>query len=177
MGTGGEERRWKGTPRLAPLSPHPGASPPSPLYLGSSFSVYAAPTNQSARPHPRPQEWARPRASRDERGLDSLGAGWGMGSIWRPRLCWGEQVRRPQGLTTEFGLYLVDGGEPLGAMEQRMPHLSLLLSPFSFCTLVLSGHFVLFCFFSFSVSPKTINPSLQFNPFCLIPAHPHPTYS
>lgn len=97
------KRRWKGTPRLAPLSPHPGASPPSPLCPGSSFSVYANPTNQSTHLHPRPPGWLCPRASRDECGWDGLWEGeraWGAsgspdcvgemergGSWGEPRAC------------------------------------------------------------------------------------------
>ena len=62
----------------------------------------------------------------------------------------------------------MDSGEPLGVMKQG-DDLSLLLSPFCFCSLVLSG------LFPFPTSPKTINPlsalqSLLSDP-CAPPAH------
>lgn len=148
MGTGGEERRWKGTPRLAPLSPHPGASAPAPLYPGSSFSAYANPTNQSTHLHPRPPGWPCPRASRDECGWHGLWEGeraWGAsgspdcvgetergGSRGEPRACLRRVPWVSEGLTREFGLYLADSGEPLGAMEQAMHHFSLVSVPLFF---------------------------------------------
>lgn len=52
-----------------------------------------------------------------------------------------------EGSIWEFGLYLADCGEPLWMMEQGSD-LSLLLSPFCFCCLILSG------LFSFSTSPR-----------------------
>lgn len=46
-----------------------------------------------------------------------------------PRAC----LRRvSEGLTREFGLYLADSGEPLGAMEQAMHHFSLVSVPLFF---------------------------------------------
>lgn len=104
----------------------------------------------------------------------------GQGSSWKPKLCWGEGVRRPpqchpgpcrEGILEALrpgrelgGLCLADSGAPLGVMEQAKTFLCC------------SVHFVstpLFsqgCSLCFSKDNKPF--SLLFSPFCPIPAHP-----
>lgn len=54
-------------------------------------------------------------------------------------------------------------------MMEQGTDLSLLLSPFCFCSLILSG--------LFSFSSKTINSALLCHPFSLIPTQPRPPIS
>lgn len=137
VGTGGGERNWKGTLKPAPFPLYPGALSPSPLCWGSSFCVYAVPTNQPTHLHLRGHVHIH--GLLDMSGAWTFcGRGMGQGSSWRPRLCWGE-VRRPPQLSPglcregildalrpgrEFGgLCLEDSGVPLGMTEQGMTFL------------------------------------------------------
>lgn len=86
MGTAGRGHQGQ-APSHRSLEPHL----PPPL-LGLIFLRLCHSHHQSTHLRPRPQQWACLGASGDEWGLDS-----GRGRIWRPRLYWGEGVRRPPG--------------------------------------------------------------------------------